>query len=107
VLLSVAAYYERNLAYMRYDRYLAAGWPIASGVIEGACRHLVKDRCELSGMRWTQVGAEALLRLRSVAENRDWERFHAYRRRQRQLGMYAYWQVEQPDTPTVSLRLAA
>jgi len=50
-LISVAAYYERNQTYMRYDQYLSSGWPIASGVIEGACRHLVKDRCELSGMR--------------------------------------------------------
>jgi len=106
-LTSVAAYYERNQAWMRYDEYLGRGWPIASGVIEGACRHLVKDRCEQSGMRWTQTGAEGLLRLRSVAENGDWEQFHAYRRRQRQLAMYAYWQVEQPDTPAVSLRLAA
>jgi hypothetical protein len=107
VLTSVAGYYERNQAYMQYDKYLAAGWPIASGVIEGACRHLVKDRCELSGMRWTQAGAEALLRLRSVAENGDWESFHAYRRRQRQLGVYGYWKVEQPDTPVMPLRLAA
>lgn len=106
-LTSVAAYYERNQASMRYDQYLARGWPIASGVIEGACRHLVKDRCEQSGMRWTQSGAEALLRLRSVAENGDWEQFHAYRRRQRQLGMYAYWQVEQPDTPVAPLQMAA
>ena len=106
-LISVAAYYERNQAYMQYDKYLAAGWPIASGVIEGACRHLVKDRCELSGMRWTQAGAEALLRLRSVVENGDWESFHAYRRRQRQLKVYGYWKVEQPDTPAMPLRLAA
>jgi hypothetical protein len=106
-LLSVAGYYERNQGYMRYDQYLAAGWPIASGVIEGACRHLVKDRCELSGMRWTQAGAEALLRLRSVMENGDWENFHAYRRRQRQLGVYGYWKKEQTDTPVVPLRFAA
>lgn len=106
-LLGVAAYYARNQAYMQYDNYLAAGWPIASGVIEGACRHLVKDRCELSGMRWTQTGAEALLRLRSVAENGDWECFHAYRRRQRQLRVYGYWKVEQPDTAAMPLRLAA
>jgi hypothetical protein len=45
------AYYERNQAKMQYDQYLSSGWPIASGVIEGACRHLVKDCCELSGMR--------------------------------------------------------
>lgn len=106
-LISVAAYYARNQAYMHYDHYLSSGWPIASGVIEGACRHLVKDRCELSGMRWTQRGAEALLRLRSVLENGDWERFHAYRRRQRQLGVYGYWKAEQVDTPSMPLRFAA
>lgn len=106
-LISVAAYYERNQGYMQYDQYLSAGWPIASGVIEGACRHLVKDRCELSGMRWTQAGAEALLRLRSVLENGDWEHFHVYRRRQRQVGLYGYWKVEQTDTAAMPLRFAA
>ena len=95
VLEKVAAYYERNLPYMHYDVYLAAGWPIATGVIEGACRHLVKDRCELSGMRWTQPGAEALLRLRSVAENGDWEDFHAFRRYQRERVLYG--QVPKPQ----------
>ncbi len=83
-LLKVADYYQRNQDYMHYDRYLAAGWPIATGVVEGACRHVVKDRCELSGMRWSQAGAEALLRMRCVAENGDWEDFHAFRRKSRQ-----------------------
>jgi hypothetical protein len=106
-LLSVASYFERNQAYMQYDKYLASGWPIASGVIEGACRHLVKDRCELSGMRWTQSGAEALLGLRSVLENGDWESFHAYRRRQRQKKVYGYWEIVQPDETTTPLRFAA
>lgn len=109
-LLSVAAYYERNLAFMAYDRYLALGWPIATGVIEGACRHLVKDRCEQSGMRWSQAGAEALLRLRSVFENGDWAAFHAYRRGQRYKSVYAYWpkaSANPDDTPVTPLRLAA
>jgi hypothetical protein len=88
VLLSTACYYERNLAYMRYDVYLKNGWPIGTGVIEGACRHLVKDRFELSGMRWTISGAESLLNLRSIAENDDWERFEAYRQKQRKLKVY-------------------
>jgi len=88
VLLKVAAYYAKNQAFMRYDPYLAWGWPIATGVIEGACRHLVKDRCELSGMRWSQPGAEALLGLRSVAENGDWEAFHIFRRNERQRRFY-------------------
>jgi hypothetical protein len=62
-LEKTANYFERNLEYMDYATYLANGWPIASGVIEGACRHFVKDRFELSGMRWEQSGAESLLRL--------------------------------------------
>jgi hypothetical protein len=62
-LEKTANYFQRNLPYMDYDTYLKRGWPIASGVIEGACRHFVKDRCELSGMRWTQTGVENLFRL--------------------------------------------
>lgn len=83
-----AAYFERNLPYMDYPTYLAKGWPIASGVIEGACRHFVKDRCELSGMRWTQIGAENLLRMRSIAENGDWDAYHAFRKTQRHSRLY-------------------
>jgi hypothetical protein len=87
-LLKTANYFERNLPYMDYKTYLANGWPIASGVIEGACRHFVKDRFELSGMRWTQAGAEQLLRLRAIAENEDWEAYHLYRQRQRHQRLY-------------------
>jgi hypothetical protein len=83
-----ANYFERNLPYMDYPTYLANGWPIASGVIEGACRHLVKDRCELSGMRWLQQGAENLLRLRAVAENDDWDTYHTFRKYQRHRRLY-------------------
>lgn len=88
MLTQTADYFQRNLPFMQYDRYLAHGWPIASGVIEGACRHLVKDRMELAGMRWTQDGAEQLLHLRSVAENRDWDPYHLFRRRQRHTRLY-------------------
>ena len=87
-LTKTANYFERNLPYMDYATYLAHGWPIASGVIEGACRHFVKDRCELSGMRWSLQGAERLLRLRAVAENDDWEAYHTYRKRQRHKRLY-------------------
>ena len=83
-----ANYFERNLPYMNYQTYLDKGWPIASGVIEGACRHFVKDRCELSGMRWSQVGAENLLHLRAVAENEDWDAYHDFRRRKRHARLY-------------------
>jgi len=81
-LRAVAAYYRRNQPYMDYAEYLRHGWPIGTGVIEGTCRHLVKDRMELSGMRWTIPGAGALLALRAVNENGDWEDFHAFRRAQ-------------------------
>lgn len=87
-LLQTANYFERNLPFMDYPTYLANGWPIASGVIEGACRHFVKDRFELSGMRWRQSGAENLLRLRAVAENNDWDDYHAYRKLQRHSRLY-------------------
>jgi hypothetical protein len=88
-LQKAANYFERNLPSMAYDHYLAQGWPIASGVIEGACRHLVKDRFELSGMRWTQSGAENLLRLRAVSENGDWDDYHQFRKQGRHLRLYA------------------
>jgi len=87
-LEKTAAYFQRNLPYMAYDTYLKQGWPIASGVIEGACRHFVKDRCELSGMRWTQTGVENLFRLRAVAENGDWDDYHRFRKRQRHTRLY-------------------
>ena len=47
-----ADYLLKNAAYLKYDRYLVAGYPIASGVIEGACRYLVRDHMELTGARW-------------------------------------------------------
>jgi hypothetical protein len=87
-LNKTAHYFERNLPYMDYQTYLSNGYPIASGAIEGACRHFVKDRFELSGMRWLQAGAENLLRLRAVAENEDWDAYYTYRREQRQFRLY-------------------
>jgi hypothetical protein len=60
---------------MQYHEYLAAGYPIATGLIEGACSHLVKDRVECSGMRWTVKGAQAMLNLRSVKASGFWDEF--------------------------------
>ncbi len=79
-LNTTIGYYRRNLPYMRYDRYLARGWPIGTGVVEGACGHLVKDRMEHSGMRWTLSGAQAILDLRAVRVNDDWDMYHTFRR---------------------------
>jgi len=88
-LLAVIGYLENNRAHMRYDEYLAAGYPIGSGVIEGACRHVVKDRMELSGMRWTVDGAQAMLYLRSIYLNGDWQEFNQYRIQTEQDTLYA------------------
>lgn len=79
-------YYQRNRPYMRYDAYLARGWPIGTGVIEGACGHLVKDRLEQAGMRWTKGGAQGVLDLRAVRINGHWDaywRFHRHQQHQR------------------------
>jgi hypothetical protein len=65
-LATVIGYFENNRDHMRYDEYLAAGYPIGSGVAEGACRHLVKDRLEQTGMRWVLEGAQAMLYLRAT-----------------------------------------
>ena len=82
---------QKYAPYLHYDRYLAAGYPIATGVIEGACRYLVRDRMELTGARWRLVGAEAVLKLRALRasgdfdaywnfhEAREYERNHAQR----------------------------
>jgi len=87
-LLTVIGYLENNRSHMRYDEYLAAGYPIGSGVIEGACRHVVKDRMELSGMRWTIEGAQAMLHLRSIYLNGDWKEFDEHRIQNEQNTLY-------------------
>jgi hypothetical protein len=75
----ICRYFENNNERMRYDEYLEKGYPIASGVIEGACRHIVKDRLERTGMNWTIPGAQAMLQLRSIYINGQWEEFIKYR----------------------------
>ena len=75
-------YLLHHKAYLHYDTYLAAGFPIASGVIEGACRHLVRDRMDVTGARWSLKGADAVLRLRALRSSGDFDeywRFHEAR----------------------------
>jgi hypothetical protein len=71
-------YLQNNMEYLRYDEALASGWPIATGVIEGACRHLIGDRLDIAGSRWGVQGAEAILRLRAVIDNGDFETYWAF-----------------------------
>lgn len=78
-LKTICRFLEQNLSRMRYDEYLTAGFPIASGVIEGACRYVIKDRMERSGMRWTVAGAQAMLDLRTTWINGHWQEFQKFR----------------------------
>ena len=71
-------YLDNNKEHLRYDEALASGWPIATGVIEGACRHLIGDRLDITGSRWGVEGAEAVLRLRAVIDNGDFEAYWAF-----------------------------
>jgi hypothetical protein len=68
--------------YMHYNEYLAEGLPIATGVIEGACRHLVEDRMGITGARWDVPGAEAVLRLRAIRCSGDWDEYWQFHERQ-------------------------
>ena len=81
-----ARYLDNKADYLDYPTALTSGWPIATGIIEGACRYLVKDRMDLTGARWGTDGAEAVLKLRAVRANGDFEpywRHHLERERQR------------------------
>jgi hypothetical protein len=75
---AVACYLYRNRNYMHYDQYLAKGLPIASGAVEGACKNLVKDRMERSGMRWKLPTAEAVLKLRATCLSGDFDEYWAF-----------------------------
>ena len=68
-------YLEKNASYLDYGTYLSAGMPIATGVIEGACRYLVQDRMGITGACWGLGGGEAVLKLRSVWSSGDWDAF--------------------------------
>lgn len=99
-LRTICNYLENNLDRMRYDEYLAAGYPIATGVIEGACRHLVKDRMERSGMRWTPDAAQAMLHVRAVSLNGPWKEYQPYRiaKEQQRLHPYRCLVPQSPNT---------
>jgi hypothetical protein len=73
-----ATYLLNKSPYLRYDRYLANGLPIATGVIEGACRHLVKDRMEITGAKWGLQGAESVLRLRALRASKDFDAYWVF-----------------------------
>jgi hypothetical protein len=90
-LNAVANYLYRNRTRMRYNEYLAKGWPIASGPVEGACKNLIKDRMERSGMRWTEQMAEAIVQLRAIYLSGDFDRYWQFHIDQDQRRLYPSW----------------
>lgn len=88
ILLNVAEYFHRNRDRMRYNDYLAQGLPIASGSVEGACKNLIKDRLERSGMRWTQLMAEAVVKLRALYLSGDFNTYWDFHIREDQQRLY-------------------
>lgn len=82
-------YFRRNKSFMDYPAYLAQGLPIATGVIEGACRHLVQDRLGITGARWDLPGAEAVLRLRALHASGHWDAYWRFHQGQEQRRNYA------------------
>ena len=84
-----ADYFLRRKKFMRYDQYVAAGLPIGSGAAEGACRNLICDRLERTGMSWTRLNAEAVLKLRALelsGDTADYWKFHINREQERIYG---------------------
>jgi hypothetical protein len=96
-LRGVADYLYRNRDRMRYDQYLAKGWPIATGTVEGACKNLIKDRMERSGMRWTEPMAEAVVQLRAIYLSGDFDAYWLFHIEQEQRRLH-------PDPWTVVLK---
>ncbi|WP_329536954.1 hypothetical protein OG568_51160 (plasmid) [Streptomyces sp. NBC_01450] len=82
-------YLRAKLPYLGYDIALAEGWPIATGLIEGACRYLVKDRMDITGACWGLAGAEAVLKLRTVISNGDFEEHWKYHAQREHLRVHA------------------
>ena len=87
---AAAGYLDAKAGYLDYPRALAAGWPISSGVIEGTCRHLVKDRMDITGARWGIQTAEAILQLPALHANGDFDaywKYHLQQEHQRNYGL--------------------
>ena len=94
-LTAVANYLHRNRDRMHYHHYLAQGLPIASGSVEGACKNLIKDRMERSGMRWTEAMAEAIVKLRAIYLSGDFDQYWPFHIEKDQQRLYpsARWSV--------------
>jgi hypothetical protein len=88
-----ADYLLKNKSRLKYGEALKNGFPIASGVIEGACRHLINDRLDITGSRWSLLGAEAVLKLRSLKSSRDFKNYWTFHKRQSKERLYSSFQI--------------
>ncbi len=79
---------------LKYDEALVAGSPIAIGIIEGACRHLINDRLDITGARWGLKGAEALLKLRSLKSSGDFDEYWDFHKQQSKKRLYTINSLE-------------
>lgn len=98
---------ERNRKHMRYEICLARGYPTGSGIIKDACRNLINDRLELTGMSWTLRGAESMMRLRAVHINKDWDAFWTHRRKSERRRLYGIEESSSPEIRDQELPRAA
>ena len=77
-LKALIGYLTPRLEMMRYAEWLEKDLVIGSGQVEGAARHVVGERMDCAGMRWLPGKAEALLQLRCIELNGDWDKFFAW-----------------------------
>ena len=89
-----ASYLLNNQCRLQYGNALSQGFPIASGVIEGACRHLINDRLDITGSRWSLPGAEAVLKLRSLKSSGDFESYWTFHKAQSKKRLYSDFHLE-------------
>jgi len=77
-----ADYLLKYKAHLCFDHYLSKGFLIASGIIEGACRHLINDRFDITGARWGLQTAEGVLKLRAIKSSGDLEDYYQFYKKQ-------------------------
>lgn len=93
-LTKAITYFDNHKHMMAYDRYVAAGYPIATGLIEGVCGSLIKDRADRSGSRWSSVGVQAVLNERAIMKNGDWDNFWQYHMKTEHQRLYGRFTIK-------------
>jgi hypothetical protein len=95
LIAKATTYFKGHKHMMHYDQYLEQGFPIATGIIEGACGSLVKDRMDIAGARWTALGAQAVLNMRAIKRNGDWDSFWKFLAKREFRLLYGHFSLNQ------------